>query len=620
MTPISAPSAQRILVIDDNCAIHDDFRKILGLPDDAEAALQTAEEEIFGSPRRAYFEIDSAHQGEEGLRMVEQAMAEGRPYSLAFIDVRMPPGWDGIETTGRIWESCPDLQVVICTAYADCSWNEMHEQLCPKDRLLILKKPFDTIEVLQMANALTEKWRLSQDSKSRLADLEKMVSDRTRDLEFSRRQALDMMEDAVRNAEKVQKAYLDLKHEEEERSKLEEQVRDQGSQLLRSQRMESVGRLACGIAHDLNNILTPILLSGFMLRRQLPPEEFEAVLGDVEKSAQRGAALIRQLLTFGRGAGGQRTVVHPESLIRDMQKLIAGTFPKNIIFTSETLQDGWPVTANATEIHQVLLNLCVNARDAMPLGGRLSLEVQDLYLDQTHAEVEGKDGPVPYVCLRVTDTGEGIPPNIVDKIFDPFFTTKELGNGTGLGLSTVMGIVKSHHGFVSLESKVGEGSTFKIYLPAAPDAVEAKDALPVQTPKAGNGEMILVVDDETGIRTVLQKTLLHHGYRVVCAEDGMEALTQYARHRNDIKAVVTDIMMPAMDGISMARELKRMDPTLKIIAASGMGSSKGRGDATDELATLGVTTFLHKPYSSGEILAGVSALLAQEEPAVVLHS
>ncbi|MDB6005036.1 MAG: response regulator receiver sensor hybrid histidine kinase, partial [Prosthecobacter sp.] len=228
----SSPQAhQRILIIDDNRAIHEDFRKILGQPSAADLALQAAEAQLFGTSQAVWFEIDTASQGAEGLKMVEQAIADGRPYSLAFVDVRMPPGIDGIETTRQIWQVCPDLQIVICTAFSDCSWNEMQEQINPMDRLLILKKPFDTIEVLQLANALTEKWRLLQESKTKLGDLDQMVKQRTQELEESQLAALTMMQEAVSNRQNIERAYEELTRETNERRKLAKQHREQASLL-----------------------------------------------------------------------------------------------------------------------------------------------------------------------------------------------------------------------------------------------------------------------------------------------------------------------------------------------------------------------------------------------------
>ncbi|MGV3661586.1 MAG: PAS domain S-box protein, partial [Prosthecobacter sp.] len=383
------------------------------------------------------------------------------------------------------------------------------------------------------------------------------------------------------------------------------------AQFLRSQRMESVGRLSSGIAHDMNNILTPILLSSFMLRRPLPGEDYDKLLGNIETSAQRGAALIKQLLTLGCEPGGQRKVLSTASLVDDMMQIMQGTFPKNINLTCRVPDDVWPVTGDATQLHQVLLNLCVNARDAMPLGGALMLTVENVRFDESYAAMSAGIQPGPYVMLRVSDTGEGIPSDILDKIFDPFFTTKETGKGTGLGLSTVMGIAKSHGGFVNVRSLVGSGTTFEVCLPAVPDGTTETATRPLSAPPRGQGETILVVDDEPNIRDVVRRTLTGHGYRVLTAGDGTEAVVLFTEHREQIKAVLTDIMMPFMDGVTMVRTMRKMAPAVKIVASTGMGSARGREDKTAALHTLGVRTLLTKPYTADEVLNTIGELLAQ---------
>lgn len=690
---------RRILVIDDNSAIHQDFLKILGAPDAIDAALLADEAAIFGTPQREPFEIDTALQGEEGLRMVERAMAAGRPYALAFVDVRMPPGWDGVETTRRIWQTCPDLQIVICTAYADCSWAEMQDQIQPGDRLLILKKPFDTIEVLQLANALTEKWQLLQDSKNRLGSLEELVKQRTAELEESRSAAVAMMEQAIRQRELVEKVCEDLKlqgcvlesmfegvaicteggridhanaacctmfgyagpemegmllsavldglpeqagrifNEPAEHGPWSEELKGRckdGSsfitrvrasrlifdtkrclvvlieditakkameaQFLRALRMESVGRLSCGIAHDLNNILTPIMMAAYMLRQPSPAEETEKAISTIESSTQRGADLIKQLLSFGRGGSGSRTVVKVQRIVRDVEKIVRATFPKNITVEVNAEDSGWPVVCDVTQLHQVLLNLCVNARDAMPAGGSLTITLGNASLDEADAAMRSNAKAGPHLVLQVSDTGEGIPPEIMDKIFDPFFTTKEAGSGTGLGLATVLGIVENHGGFIDLESTMGRGTLFKLFLPACPGAGEHAAEAPLAGPPGGRGETILVVDDERGIRDVTEKMLAGHGYKVLTARDGSEAIAVYRRHRDEIKMVLTDLMMPGMDGVTMSGILKKMDPGIKIVASSGIGSVRSRDTKEKELQALGIQTLLLKPYRAEVVL------------------
>ena len=597
---------RRILVVDDNRAIHADFRKILGRPGPEEEALQEAESELFGVQPPIFFDLDSASQGEEALRMVQQALIDGRPYAMAFIDVRMPPGWDGIETTQRIWEVCPDLQVVICTAFADCSWNEMQDQINPVDRLLILKKPFDTIEARQMAHALTEKWRLVQETKAMVRDLEHRVEARTRDLAESQANALTMMQEAILQRTLAEHACEELKREMAERKKVE-------NQLLHAQRMESVGRLSSGIAHDMNNILSPLLLCVFMMRRNLPASEMDEMLNVIESSAKRGADIVNQLLAFSRNIAGQKAVVQPHLLVHGMMKIMKGTFPKTITLSVHAPEHVWPVVGDPTQLHQVLLNLCVNARDAMTKGGKLSLTAENVRLDENDRAVNFEVAPGPYVLVRVLDSGEGIPPEVIDKIFEPFFTTKTTGKGTGLGLSTVIGIVKSHCGFIKVRSHKGSGTTFEVYIPASPGAA----AVPVDSnglALRGDEEMILVVDDERPIRNLLQRTLVSHGYRVICAENGAEAIDLYAQHQGQISAVITDIMMPLMDGVTMVRKLRAVAPDLKILAVSGMGGAAERTATKHELAAMNVTTLLSKPYSADEILEAVGRLFTVPFP------
>ncbi|MGA2279989.1 MAG: PAS domain S-box protein [Verrucomicrobiota bacterium] len=300
--------------------------------------------------------------------------------------------------------------------------------------------------------------------------------------------------------------------------------------LLRTQRLESVGRLASGIAHDLNNILAPMLMVPPLLREVVKDPELRNMLDLVETNAQRGSNIIKQLLTFGRGMEGERVPVQLRSLVNEMSGIIRETFHKNITTRRETPLDTWLVSGDATQLHQVLMNLCVNARDAMPDGGTLTLKLENHEFDESFARMTPGAKPGRYVCLSVTDTGEGIAPEHLDKIFDPFFTTKELGKGTGLGLSTVLGIVQSHGGFIEVRSQPGRGTQFKVYLPAS-ETVEAQPAgQGDQSLPQGGGELVLVVDDESSVRQVTRKLLERNGYRVIEAAEGADGITQFVAH------------------------------------------------------------------------------------------
>jgi len=405
----------------------------------------------------------------------------------------------------------------------------------------------------------------------------------------------------LRDAQGKPKSFLSIDTDITERKRLE-------SQFLRTQRIESIGRLASGIAHDLNNILAPILISVPMLRSGLPTEEFEKMLAMIEISAQRGADIVKQLLTYARGVEGERAVVQVKRLIHEMARIVQQTFPKNIGFVSQEAKNLWPIHADATQLHQVFMNLCVNARDAMPQGGTLTMTAENLELDENYVSMNPAATIGPHVLIRVTDTGKGIPPEVMDKVFDPFFSTKDLGKGSGLGLSTVLGLVKSHGGFIDLRSEMGKGSTFEIYLPATPNAQVTQTALPSNRPR-GRGELILVVDDEAIICDITKKTLEKNGYKVLTASDGIDAIAVYSQHRGKIDLVLTDIMMPILDGVAMIRALKKLEPQLKVIASSGMAATGGRLERTTELEELGVRAFLTKPYTAEQMLATFDEVL-----------
>jgi two-component system, cell cycle sensor histidine kinase and response regulator CckA len=380
------------------------------------------------------------------------------------------------------------------------------------------------------------------------------------------------------------------------------------AQFLRAQRMESIGTLASGIAHDLNNILTPILANAQLLQMRLKnlDDRSQRMLKTIEMNTKRGALLVQQVLSFARGVEGKHTVLQIKHVIREIQQIVEQTFPKFVTVQTEISKDLWTVTGNSTQLHQVLMNLCVNARDAMPEGGLLKITAENFFVNEAYARMNLEAKVGAYVLVTVSDQGTGIAPEIIDRIFEPFFTTKEIGKGTGLGLSTVIGIVKSHGGFVNVTSAIGKGTQFKLFLPAI-NAMEKGEA-PEQPIPNGHGELILVVDDEAAIREVCQLALEAYDYRVLIAEDGIQAVAHYIAHKTEVNLVLVDMMMPAMDGATTIRTLQKINPRVKIIAASGLASS----DQIAIAAQLGVRTFLPKPYTAEELVKLVTDMLQAE--------
>ena len=392
--------------------------------------------------------------------------------------------------------------------------------------------------------------------------------------------------------------YISIKQDISDRKALEAQNRQ-------AQRMEAIGTLASGIAHDLNNILAPMLMVSGLLKAKLPDESDQEILAMLHQGAQRGANIVKQLLTFSRGQAGDRVPVQSRHFLKEMMGIMRETFPREIDLHTDAPANLPLVKADPTQLHQVILNLCVNARDAMPDGGRLHLGAGTMTLREGDPRLPPDKSPGDFVAIEVRDSGHGIPPEIKDRIFDPFFTTKPLGKGTGLGLSTVIGIVRRHDGFVTVDSTPGSGTSFKVFLPAVTDAqVSAPPAADV-TPAAGGGQLILVVDDERNVREAVRLVLESRGFRVVLAVNGKDGLSQYLVNRREIAAVLTDMMMPVMNGVALARMVRALDPTRPIIVMSGMSEVTQR----EELAALGIAEIVPKPCSDVALIEAIQRKL-----------
>lgn len=378
------------------------------------------------------------------------------------------------------------------------------------------------------------------------------------------------------------------------------------AQFYQVQRLESLGTLASGIAHDLNNILTPILAVAQLLPIKLShlDEKDQQLLKILEDSSIRGTELVKQITSIASGREGKRVPTQLNNLIKEVERIVSGTFPKLIEIRTNLAQGLWTVLVDETQIHQVLMNLCVNARDAMPQGGILSISTENFIVDQHYARMHLEASEGSYVVITVSDTGYGIPKEVLERIFEPFFTTKEQGKGTGLGLSTVLGIIKNHGGFVNAYSEVGEGSEFQVYLPAMENKVTQQEVNNFQMLK-GNNELILVVDDEEFIREICKTSLEEHNYKVLTARDAVDAFSLYTIHKNEISIVLIDIQMPSIDGFNAIRVLQQINSSVKIIAMSGLASNRKLLEIND----LNVEAFLLKPYTIETLLSTIQRVL-----------
>jgi two-component system, cell cycle sensor histidine kinase and response regulator CckA len=389
------------------------------------------------------------------------------------------------------------------------------------------------------------------------------------------------------------------------------------AKLLRAQRVESIGSLASGIAHDLNNILTPIVMCAPMLQLEDTPKNRRELAQTIESSAHRAVGIVKQLLSFARGKEGQKATLQVRHLVREMAKIAREVFPRSIQVQEACDTDLWPVLADATQLHQVLLNLCVNARDAMPSGGKLTLRADNVTLDEHYVAMHKEAVPGPFVRIRVEDTGTGIPDAVRARIFESFFTTKGEDLGTGLGLTTVLGIVRDHKGFITFTTVPGQGTTFEIHLPAVLEAQTLAETAPA--PEAiprGHGELVLVVDDEPAIQDTTRRTLERYGYAVLQAHDGIEALAQFSAHPAEIRAVVTDFIMPLMDGVTLCRTLRVLAPRTPLLVSSGGLFGTPGGEALRAFEELGIGHILHKPHNAEVLLQALSeVLLPSQTPA-----
>ena len=675
----------RILLVDDNPAIHEDFRKILCPSGPDKSEVQGLKAALFDDApkvaKESDFELVSAFQGHEALDLVKQALAENRPYAMAFLDVRMPPGWDGIETAIRLWEVCPHLQIVICTAYSDYSWDEMRVRLDKSDSLVILKKPFDNVEVQQLAHAMTEKWLLTRQARLQLSELERMVGERTQDLKkandslmlseerFSKAFHESPVPSAIQSV--AEQRFVDVNQgladiagcsREEmigrtaaelflwEDPALADQwvesiicgktVREQEArirtktgafhevmvslspvalahephllllaqdvaqrlllerQLRQSQKMEAVGQLAAGVAHDFNNILTVIQGHAGLMQPTLEAGDPNAKsLEQISKAANRAATLIQRLLMFSRKQVMQFRCLDLNDTVGSAIKMLERLVGEQVQIDFRPQRSIPAIQADASMMEQIAMNLAVNARDAMPNGGRVSIttSLETVHRAPVPMDPEQRDGE--FVCLTFTDTGLGMDTQVLGRLFEPFFTTKPAGKGTGLGLSTVFGIVRAHKGWLAVKSEPSKGATFQVYFPSSQQTAEKMEPV-VDAALLSGRETVLVAEDEDALREMVAQVLRIQGYTVLEAESGPHALDVWDRADQRVDLLLTDMVMPGgMMGSDLAENLLGRAPHLKVIYTSGY--SPGMGGRN--MSLLEGRNFLPKPYSVGQL-------------------
>jgi PAS domain S-box-containing protein len=699
------PAANRILVVDDNATIHADFRKILAPTSPADAQLAQAESRLFGeaaSPLVALpaYELDFAFQGQDALRLVETAVREGRPYALAFVDVRMPPGWDGIETIAHLWQQDPELAVVICTAYSNYSWAEMTARLAHPDNLVVLRKPFEAVEVLQLAHSLTRKWLLARQVRAHIGELDALVRARTLSLEetnaalqrseerfakafhsnpvpmlladvaegrpvdvndsfleltaFKRDEVLDQLpatlklfaepgvEREIRNSvaarhpvrnrqtelrTRAGKAFIALISAEplELQSRphvllslqdITERINIE-NQLRQAQKMEAVGQIAAGIAHDFNNILGVIQgHAELQLNLGHTDESLQESLREIGAAANRAASLTRQLLAFSRRQMLRPRPLDLAELLRNLDKMLQRVVGEHIHLQLKCGENVPPVLADQVNLEQVVINLAVNARDAMPRGGPLTIATELVVVDAAHKERHPDALLGTHVKLSVTDQGIGMDPSVQRKIFEPFFTTKAVGQGTGMGLATAYGVVKQHQGWIEVESRPGVGSVFNVFLPpahaqAAPKTFEGGTDFTraaITQPRT-----ILIVEDEASLRGMAEKILKRVGYTIITAQDGPEALNLWPKIRSQVDLLFTDMMMPGgITGRELAERLVRDRPELPVIYSTGYSVDL----ANPEMALVEGVNLLVKPYDATALIRAIrNALDKKPAPA-----
>lgn len=698
MNPRPAPS-YRVLIVDDTASIHQDFAKVLAPPAAAaRTSLDDLTSAVFGEtltsakrPEMPAFEVHSAYQGTEALELVRRAAAEHRPYAVAFVDMRMPPGWDGLETTSQLWTVDPDLQVVICTAYSDHSWATISERLGRSHNLLILKKPFDHVEALQLAHALSHKWELTRAHRAQVEALDRIVNERTHQLATAEKrfaeafnanpipQAIVAHEPAFEilaiNEAFTRELHLSLEHLANispdtfgrgvdptrwqvllGRVLAGEQVDDYAftyrpasgverhlrcsarltaidgrrcsvwlirdvtqqlateQQLRQAQKLEAVGQLSAGVAHDFNNLLTVIHGYTSELLATNPSDDVRRMLEPVQTAASRAASLTRQLLVFSRKQVTLPELVSLNTVLDELRPLLRRLIGTDIEFDWTIAPHLPAVLADPASIEQIVVNLVVNARDAMPNGGRIHIIARTVSIGMEAVAQQIDARPGQFIEVSISDTGSGIPPEVLPRIFEPFFTTKEAGKGTGLGLSTVYSIVHQHGGWITVKSQPGSGTTFTFYHPVAEtppaDGRPAPPGVAQVTDSSRPIRRVLVAEDDAVVYELLSAVFTRAGIPCDLATDGHTALAYWQRRPDAYDLVVTDMVMPkGMSGLRLIREIRNQRPQLPAILMSGYSAALFEPNAFEGLPGTAPKLLL-KPFFPSDLLLAMNEAVA----------
>ena len=680
----------RVLVVDDNAAIHDDFRRVLDPVPNDDGGLAALDADLGRQPvrRERRFQVDAVTDGDTARILAREALAAGDPLAVAFVDLRMPGGPDGLDTAERLLADDPALQVVLCTAYSDHSWETIRARVSGapgnQDRVLVLKKPFDPIEVLQLASALGAKWRLAAENRRQLeeigarqrllqavidhapvavvlagADGRVRLVNRTFEavLGMPRAQAIGqeltgLLPEPLRAAATERMAGAIQRGEVAENERELPDPRDPDhprrflltsfpvtdetgarglcaiatdvtsrreleDQLRQAQKMEAIGRLAGGVAHDFNNLLTAILGYAELLRMQLPGDDrLTNYAHEIYRSGQRATGLTKQLLAFSRRQVLAPQIVDLNHVVRDMERLLARLIGEDIALEIRLDPELGTVRVDPSQLEQVVMNLVVNARDALlaghtPAAGathpRVILATARVRIDagalrpHLHQGAELMAGP--YACLSVSDNGPGMEASVRRHIFEPFFSTKgdTERKGTGLGLSTVYGIVQQSAGFIEVDSQPTRGSSFRVHLPLSGEPATARTPSGAWQRSPGGDETILLVEDQDDVRVLLEKVLCDGGYTVLAAENPEVALGLAKQFGGRIHVMVTDMVMPRMDGNELRNQVLAINPGLKVIFMSGYADREIAGRITGG----GRHPFLQKPFKGDELLRTV---------------